>query len=214
MLVIAVRRRILRLPAPSKNVRRCRRVVMVVASIGAACIAYAYFIEPYWPEVTRVQITSSKLPAQTHPIRLVHISDLHCDPTPRLESRLPDIILEQRPDVIVFTGDCINRVQGVPIFKHCMSELAAIAPTFVVKGNWDIWRPNVDLFAGTGATELVGQIAELEVRGTRLCLGGAAAKASNQIESALAALPPSAITIFLYHYPDVVYEAAARGVDI
>src|SRR5262245_6855570 len=98
MIAISACRRILRLPPPSKNLRRCRRVVMVIASVGIACIAYGYFIEPYWPEVTRVRIVSPTVASHARPIRLVHISDLHCDPTPRLEPRLPKIVADQQPD--------------------------------------------------------------------------------------------------------------------
>lgn len=132
-----------------------RRIAFTLAAIGIVCFAYGYFVEPYWPEVTRVQIATAKLPSLARPIRIAHISDLHSDPTPRLESRLPDLIAAEKPDIIVFTGDAINSPEGLPVFKECLRLIAAIAPTFVVRGNWDTsFHRRLDLFSDTGAEEL------------------------------------------------------------
>lgn len=214
MLIGVVCRRLLRLPSPSKKLVLFRRIIFGLAGAGALCIAYGYFIEPYWPAVTNVRIASPKLSAKTDLIRIVHISDLHCDRKPRLEPRLPALVAAECPDVIVFTGDCTNSPDGLPNFKRCLTELAIIAPTFVVKGNWDIWRRDVDLFGATGATELDGHAVELDIKGTAVWFAGAPARASDRIEAALTSFPDNALTVFLYHYPDVIYDVAARRVDL
>jgi hypothetical protein len=53
--------------------------------------------------------------------------------------RRPDLVAKERPDLIVFTGDAINSRDGLPIFRRCLSRMAAIAPTYAVRGNWDTW---------------------------------------------------------------------------
>jgi predicted MPP superfamily phosphohydrolase len=211
----AARRRIKKLPPLPRKRAIARRVNLVMAAFGTICVAYGHFIEPFWPEVTEVNIPSTKL-SDGESVRIVHISDLHCDPSPRLEPRLPDLIAQQRPDAIVFTGDCINSIEALPIFKQCMREIARVAPTFGVQGNWDIWRPDADLFGDTGVVELRGQVEEVTVRGTTIRFAGAAARAGDEIESALAALRTSsdAFTVFLYHFPDVIEAAAASRVDL
>ena len=83
-----------------------------------------------------------------------------------------------------------------------------------MKGNWDVWRTGANPFDGTGALELNGQAFELETRGTSLWFAGAPAQARDRIESALAALPDDAFTVFLYHFPDVIHDVAARQVDL
>jgi hypothetical protein len=113
-----------------------RRIVLIFAGVGVLCFAYGYLVEPYWLSITHVKVTSPKL-AGKGPIRVVHISDLHCDPKQRLEGLLPQAIAREQPDLIVFTGDCINSKAGLPVFKECLTRIAKIAPTFVVKGNWD-----------------------------------------------------------------------------
>ena len=110
---------------------------LVLAAVGLACFAYGHYVEPYWPEVTRVRVESPKLRGAGRPVRVVHISDLHCDPEPRLEERLPDIIAAERPDLIVYTGDSLNSPEGLPVLRKLLPRLAAVAPTYAVRGNWD-----------------------------------------------------------------------------
>lgn len=73
------------------------------------------------------------------PVRLVHLSDLHCYTHPRLEPRLPGLIAGQHPDAIFFTGYSLNSREGLPILRKLLTALTNIAPTFVVMGNWDHW---------------------------------------------------------------------------
>lgn len=192
-----------------------RRTVLALAGAGLLCFAYAYFIEPYWLSVSHIKISSSKLPRGSTPIRIVHISDIHSDPQSRLEKRLPGAIAAEHPDIIVFTGDSINSPDGLPVFRECISQIAKIAPTFVVKGNWDSWYWNkLNLFEGTGVTELDGNALHVEVRGVPIWIAGVAVDHENSMESALNMIPPDEFRLFLYHYPDLIKEAAEQKVDL
>ncbi|HEY9868522.1 MAG TPA: metallophosphoesterase [Candidatus Obscuribacterales bacterium] len=192
-----------------------RRSVLVLAATGVACMAYGYFVEPYWPDVTRTTVATPRLPAGSRPIRIVHISDLHCDPVPRLEERLPDLVKRQHPDLILFTGDAINSPAGLPVFRRCLTELSAIAPTYAVRGNWDAFYWNdLDLFGKTGALELKGEAISLTVNGNRLCVAGAPVGQPGAKEKALSAVPPGMLSIFLYHYPSAIVEAAQAKIDL
>src|SRR5262245_39169261 len=146
-----------------------RRIVCVLAVIGIGCFAYGYFIEPYWPVVVRVDLHTPKFKATRQSVRIVHISDLHCDPKRRLEYRLPTLIAEQKPDLILFSGDATNSDGGVPIFRKLLSDLARIAPTYGVKGNWDAGASRASrIFEGTGATELTGRGISIDVRTNKI----------------------------------------------
>ena len=48
-------------------------------------------------------------------------------------------IAQEKPDFIVFTGDTMNEAAALPVLKRALTSLAKIAPTYVVKGNWDAW---------------------------------------------------------------------------
>lgn len=201
----------------SKNARQVwfRRIVLTLACTGLLCVAYGYFIEPYWLSVTHVRINSSKLPKGARPVRIVHISDLHSDPQARLEGRLPQAIAAEQPDLIVFTGDSINSPAGLPVFRECLTQLARTAPTFVVKGNWDAWYwSNLNLFEGTGAHELNGNSSLVEIRGTPIWVSGVGVEDERMMDQALGAISPEAFKVFLYHYPDLIAEAARQKVDL
>ena len=179
---------------------------------GVLCVLYAWQVEPYWLETTHAQAPTAKLPPGAKPIRIRHISDLHCDPKVRLEDKLPDIVAGLRPDLIVFTGDSINSREGLSNFRRCMGRLAKLAPTFAVKGNW---FPNIDAFEGTGAAELNGQTVELEIGGAKIRIAGIAYDRSSSAAGVLDKLnADDAFTIFLYHKPDLIYDVSRADVDL
>lgn len=215
-LVRAVLRRFGRVGPPTRVTLIAERGALVLAAIGLACFAYGYFVEPYWPEVTHVRVESPKLKGAQRPVRVVHISDLHCDSKTRLEERLPGIIAAEHPDLIVFTGDSANSREGLPVLRKLLPRLAAIAPTYAVRGNWDTYWRRDELFGGTGVVELNKNAARLNVAGTSIWIAGAPFgslveppdSVRGGIETALKDVTPDAFTLFLYHTPDAILEAA------
>lgn len=191
---------------------------MVVSAVAAAaCLLWARFVEPRRLTVTRVRIESPRRPRGTRPLRVVHLSDLQCDPSPRLETRLPDAIAAERPDAIVFTGDAINSVGGVPVFRECLSRIAAIAPTFAVTGNWEVWNvPGASPCEGTRATLLDPGAARLATDGGDFWIAGVGADQGDRAAEVLGSLPADSVTLFLHHYPypEVVPESARDRVDL
>src|SRR6185295_18690695 len=121
--------------------------------------------------------------------------------TPLLEDRLPEIVRGLRPDAIVFTGDASGTPEGVEVFRKCIAEIARIAPTFAVTGNHDVWfSPELSRFKGTGATELDGTSAEVDVDGTKLrVIGGGFESTLRGLGPALHALPGDGPAVVLYH---------------
>ncbi len=188
--------------------------ILAVAFLGIVCIAYGRLVEPYWLSVTRLALESTKIPKGSH-IRIAHISDIHSDSAPRLENRLAEVMAAEHPDVIVFTGDSINSREGLPVFKTLMQKLRAVAPTFAVKGNWDVsyWE-DLGLFEGTGAVELDGSARLLEIRGVKIGIAGVASGNLKALPKALGALPKDVYSIFLFHHPDLINEVAARDIDL
>ena len=202
---------------PERAGRIAERGSLALAGVGLLCFAYGRFVEPYWPEVRRDRVESPKLRGAQRPVRVVHISDLHCDPEPRLEERLPDIIAAERPDLIVYTGDSINSPEGLPVLRRLLPRLASIAPTYAVRGNWDTayWRRE-ELFEGTGVVELKKEAARRDVAGATVWVAGApfASLADppdgvpSGLRNTLKDVPPGAFALFLYHTPDLILEAS------
>jgi hypothetical protein len=199
-------------PPPGRRARWARRALLALAALGLLCMAYGRFVEPFWLEVRHVRITSPRLPKGARPVRIVHVSDLHCDPAPRLEERIPDVVAAERPDLIVFTGDALNAPEGLAAFRRCLGRLAALVPTFAVTGNWDerFWS-DIPLYAGTGVRELRGRAERVDVAGTPVWVAGVPGWGPDLAAQALAGVPPGAFTVLLHHFPEDVEAFAARG---
>jgi uncharacterized protein len=186
-----------------------RRIIFSLSLLGFFCFAYAYFVEPFWLSVRKVEIHSSKI---NSPIRIVHISDVHSDSKPRLEEKLADAIADEKPDLIVFSGDSINSSEGLPVFRKCLTEIAKVAPTFAVKGNWDLGTQN--LFDGTGAIQLNGNVESIEIKGNKVSLIGVSAFDTFKLNDKLSSLPAENFNLFLYHLPDEIENIASSNVDL
>lgn len=195
--------------------RRVSLAFFSIATVGLACVLYGWQIEPYWLDVTRIRVASSKLAPSARPLRIAHLSDLHSDPKPRLEEGLPAAIEALAPDLIVFTGDAVNSEEGLPVFKRLMSRLAVIARVYAVRGDWDSWMwPHLDLYGGTGVRELKTEAVRLEVGGTPVWLAGLPADQGHRLRTLLAEDRAGGLGILLHHFPDEIYAAAASGVDL
>ena len=200
-------------PGPRRRVYR--RAVLGAAALGLLCMAWGRFVEPFWPEVTRVRVESSKVRKGSRPVRIVHVSDLHCEETVRLEERLPALVAAEKPDLIAFTGDSLNSPAGLKRFRSTMAEFSRIAPTFGVRGNWDVWYwGHLDLFGGTGAVEVDRNPVRLEIAGTAVRIAGCNYDSDPGLDRELRGADPSELLVFLYHTPDVAYSLAERKVDL
>lgn len=194
---------------PSRRLRRVRAFFLSLGLLGVACIAYGYFVEPYWLEVTHHRIEVAQLKT---PLRIAHISDLHCEARPRLENELVERVAAEKPDLIVFTGDALNKPEGLPLFRATMQKLAQVAPAFGVSGNWDSWYwKQLHPLAETGFREVNGDVAELDVRGQQVCIGGVAVENEAEVPAVLEGFAPGALSIFLYHYPDEIEKVRGRA---
>ena len=191
------------------------RIVLTLAAVGLVCMAYARFVEPNWLQVTHVEIKLSKIPPATFPIRIVQISDTHSEAKPRLEPNLPGVVSGLKPDLIFFTGDAANGPAGVPVFRKLMKDLSVIAPTYAVAGNWDVRHSWGDrLYGGLGITELGGKAQKITIRGVDMWIAGAPFDQPGLVNPMLAAIPQGALTLLLFHSPDLVRSLPPGRVDL
>lgn len=87
-------------------------------------------------EVTRYEISSSKIPADFDGFKIVQISDVHSDIVPGLF----DAIKGEKPDIIVSTGDLVHHDGEYTKSLDFCRELSMLAPIYAVTGNHDLWR--------------------------------------------------------------------------
>ena len=177
------------------------------------CFLYGFFIEPYWIEVKKVEIPTSKLHQST--VRLVQISDLHCDGRPGNEKKLVELVNGIKPDVVVFTGDAVNTIEALPLFKETLRSINAPLGKFAVRGNFDTRKlAGVDIFGGTGFLELDANSIKVEKDGEKFWITGVTCEREGEIGNVLKKVPGDCFSIFLHHYPDLVEDLAGQNVDL
>ena len=92
-------------------------------------------------DIVNVEFSSPKLPAAFDGYRIVQISDLHTGTwgtDTRFIERLVDSVNAQKPDLILFTGDIVNRQSAeLAPFLGVLSRLHARDGVYSVLGNHD-----------------------------------------------------------------------------
>lgn len=188
-------------------------VVHVLAALGIVCFLYARFIEPFRVEVNVMTVRTPKLTEAS--FRIVQISDLHCDRTPRNEEEMVRTVNALKPDVIVTTGDYLNDRAGVPRLKDALGRLEAPLGKFAVTGNFEVyhWR-DLNLIEGTGF-ELLDRRTRLVTKGeASIGIHGRGMVLPYDGGDGLPDLPSDRFNVLLYHTPDLIERVAGPQVDL
>jgi predicted MPP superfamily phosphohydrolase len=187
--------------------------IHAAALLGILCLAYAYWIEPTWIEVKHIKLCCNKFNAGS--LRLIQISDTHCDLKERNESRVVEIINGLKPDVIVFTGDALNDIGALPTFQKMLGSLKASIGKFAIRGNIDNhYYRSMDLFAGTGFQELRGTIHTFEKQDNSITISGLIHDRKASMSQLAGKLDHKTLNIFLYHTPDLIDDSTRTPVDL
>ena len=206
-----IRERSGRLPPPGRGRLWFRRAVLSAAAAGVLCMAWGRWVEPYRIEVVRVRVETARLPSGARTIRIVQLSDLHCDAEARLEDDLPALVAAEKPDLIAFTGDAVNVPLGLPIFRRTMEALARVAPVVGVKGNWDrLYFRDPDRFDGTEVRAPDGASVLVEAAGARVRVAGVSHGNDAGADAALDAAARGEVVVLLSHPPHLVPALDAR----
>jgi uncharacterized protein len=150
--------------------------IWMVGALLTTLLLYAITVEPNWIAVTNHSIFKPTGSRQT-PVRIVQISDLHIQRYGRLEKSVVERVRQLVPDVIVLTGDIVDRADTLPALEMFLNELRT-TPTLAVLGNWEHWS-KVDLselsriYAGTaGSRILINETIKLRIRGRNIAFTG------------------------------------------
>ena len=201
--VLMVFRKYRKKPVRKLLIRPVFIIMHCLAALGIFCFLYALLIEPYWLDVNFVNLQTDKLDDTT--FRVVHFSDTHCDPKIRLEKKLPKVINELKPDVIVFTGDAINSPAGLENFQTMMREMEAPLGKFAIRGNWDVdfWG-DINVFENTGFQEMTMDKATVEKDGRSIIIAGLSFDNGPKSVQVVGKLKKDDYNVLLYHNTDLM----------
>ncbi len=84
-------------------------------------------------EITKHKYTNNKLPNDFNGFRILHVSDFH---NKNFHGRLINKMKEINPDIIVITGDLIDRRRtNLKVAEEFIKKAVKTAPTYYVSGN-------------------------------------------------------------------------------
>lgn len=192
--------------------RRFDAVVHLLALAGLFCVGWGYFIEPTWLELTVIE---HPFKGVTRRVRIMQISDTHCDLVARNESRAVELFHEMNPDIIVFTGDSVNDRMAFPNFRSMLNALPERAVKLGIRGNYDTgyWR-DVDIFAGTDFAELNSRTVHPLNDQPGLTVSGIPMNQPGNLKKLAAKLNPADCNILLFHSPHLADTAATLPFDL
>ncbi len=114
---------------------------MVMAVYAVGLMLYGTLYGRHHPIYTYPTVTSSRLPKTFDGYRIVHISDLHLETLGAVSNSLPQWIEDinaLNPDLIVFTGDLVNRQSDEMLpYMEVLAQLKAHDGVYSVLGNHD-----------------------------------------------------------------------------
>jgi len=115
------------------------QMALLIGGVLSAGLVYG-ISNRYRYQLIRVKVSLKNLPEEFKGLRIIQISDIHCgsfdDPT--AVARGVDTIMNEKPDLILFTGDLVNeRADEIVPYLKIFSQLKAPMGIYSVLGNHD-----------------------------------------------------------------------------
>ena len=115
---------------------RYRYLYVVLLAVGAlSLLMYWVMVDTYRIEVVRHDMRTT---AEAESLRIVQVSDLHLRSFGRREMELTQQIKSLEAELIVLSGDAIDKVEALPLLRSFVKGLAPV-PVLLVPGNWEHW---------------------------------------------------------------------------
>lgn len=147
--------------------------IALIGLAGAAGLAYSagYEVRAFTVRETLAPV----LPAGSEPLRLLHLSDIHCTPTQGRKLAWLRSLADLRPDLVIVTGDFLAHRDVVPPLLDALSPLRGLPGAFVFGSN-DYYAPRLKnparyLFSDDG-TRIHGEPLPFEGLRSALTDGG------------------------------------------
>ena len=195
------------------------------AAAGALALTAAF---SWWQNnglmLTRYTAVLPGLPEELEGLTLVQVSDLHNKRLGKGQAVLLEAVARAEPDLIVLTGDLVDRrhTDLEPALEFA-GGAAALAPTCFVTGNHELALPAETLrqleegLAAAGVILLDDRTEELPVPGGgSLVLAGVSDRSLREggLRNLGAAWAEDAFTVLLAHEPQFWEDYAASGADL
>ena len=197
-------------------------------TIGCICggLLLAAFL--YWQDnglMLNKMTYQGDIPASFDGYKILHISDLQNKVFGKNQEPLLRKIRGSAPDIIVFTGDLIDRHEGRTDVESAMEfihEILDIAPVYFVSGNHEYqsgqWEELLEELVEAGVTVLDNGKSIIERNGETITLLGLADKKMNRYYDkmlhTLMAGQENSFNILLSHRPELFETYVKENIDL
>lgn len=186
-----------------------KRILIIIASIAILIIALVLIFN----QANMLSITEYNFAfaAVKNDITFVHLSDLHGKDFGNNNSRLIEMVRQQKPDLIFFTGDLINSYdkKSYDLSIKTIASLNNVAPVYYINGNHeyriDYLDELIQKLKENNITVLQNEMKTVTVKGTVINILGLDEKRQNAdgiIGNLKNLESQSGLKILLSHYPE------------
>ncbi len=148
--------------------KRGKIILIVLAFIIVGLLLWARYVSTKGLEVREYAIESEKIPAALNGFKIVHISDLHYGRTVNNDKlkELVEKVNALKPDIVVFTGDLIdkditlNETKINEIEKY-LNDIDASIGKYAVKGNHDYAHQVFETMLSNSGFKILNNESEL-----------------------------------------------------
>jgi len=199
--------------------------MLAFAGVSGGTYYYARDIEPALLEITKETIASKRIPKDFDNFKIVQFSDTHIgfQYTLKQLNQLVQRINRLKPDLIVFTGDLVDRPDEYswnPRIIDILQQLQAPKGKLWIYGNHDHGGNGTlildEVMTKAGFTLLLNEHAQVKSGRDEITIAGVddMSLGKPDIEKALNEVPSDHFTILLSHAPDYADIAKRYPVDV
>lgn len=185
--------------------------ILLLCSAFLFITIYAFFIEPFWIQVRKIDIHIPKLPPQLNGFTICHLSDIHSLGYGILEKLIKQKLCVLNADMCVITGDLVQNLNASKSYKYIFESFIPEYGIYTILGNGEHkWKVDI---ASLGEKLLDARIklilnsnTSLEVNGCRMCIVGVddPFMAYDDVKLAYDGCSDSIFELLLAHSPDIM----------
>ncbi|PEB51818.1 phosphoesterase [Bacillus pseudomycoides] len=118
--------------------------LLIISALAIGVSAFSY-VQNNLISVSKISITSSKIPSNFKGFKIVQLSDLHSKKFGENQEILIEKVKSLNPEIIVITGDLVDskRYDAAASLRG-MKELVKHYPVYFVTGNHESWSGRYD----------------------------------------------------------------------
>ena len=204
-------------------------ITLIIAIIILLSVIYLY-IENTTLQVTKFEITNSKIAEDFNNYKIIQVSDFHNTTSEKLYNDLVEEIKTQKPNIIALTGDLIDsRKTDINVAIEFLKDIKDIAPIYYVTGNHesrvDEYSQLKEQMKSLGVNILDSKAIVLKQKETKINLIGiadpnfsneVAVSDSEIIKTEINALEydKNSYTILLSHRPEAFNTYVSENIDL